>query len=488
MSFGATRALDDAGISVRRGEIHALLGQNGSGKSTLVKVLAGYHVPGPGAELTVAGRRLKPPFRVGWLREIGVRFVHQDLGLIPSLSVVENLLLDDLPGRRVAARISWPKERARATEAFARYGVTIDPRSQVADLTPADQALLAIVRAVRDVPSLLVLDEPTALLPPTQREGLLTLLREIVAGGSSILLVSHELGEVVRFADRVTVLRDGRTVGTVDPSVAGSAGLVELVVGRALDPPAPRRDRPAEAGAPIAIGGLSGATLRDVSMAVGRGEVVGVTGAGGSGFEELPYLLFGARPALSGRVRLREEHDLPSMTPDRALRAGIGLLPGDRQRDGAASALSVAANVSLPVLDRYFRGLRLDRRRLLGDVARLLKRHGVSPSGPRLRFGALSGGNQQKALLAKWIHTESPLLLLDEPTVGVDVGARVEIAAAIRALASKGVGVVCASTDHEQLASLCDRVLVFSEGRIGTELSGEQVTKERIAEQCSLSA
>ena len=148
----------------------------------------------------------------------------------------------------------------------------------------------------------------------------------------------------------------------------------------------------------------------------------------------------------------------------------------------------MAANVSLPVLDRYFRGLRLDRRRLLGDVARLLKRHGVSPSGPRLRFGALSGGNQQKALLAKWIHTESPLLLLDEPTVGVDVGARVEIAAAIRALASKGVGVVCASTDHEQLASLCDRVLVFSEGRIGTELSGEQVTKERIAEQCSLSA
>ncbi|HEU0024153.1 MAG TPA: ATP-binding cassette domain-containing protein, partial [Thermoleophilaceae bacterium] len=255
MRFGATRALDDASITVRHGEIHALLGQNGSGKSTLVKVLAGYHVPSAGAELAVGGRRLEPPFQPGLLRELGVRFVHQDLGLIPSLSVVENLLLDDLAGRLAGARISWSKERARAAETFERFGAQLDPRARVADLAAADRALLAVVRAVRDGPSLLVLDEPTTLLPPARREGLLTLLREIVARGSSIVLVSHELGEVVRVADRVTILRDGRSVATVDPSVAGDAGLVELVVGRALDPLAPRQDRAARVDAPIAIAG-----------------------------------------------------------------------------------------------------------------------------------------------------------------------------------------------------------------------------------------
>jgi ribose transport system ATP-binding protein len=485
--FGGTRALDAASIELRRGEVHALLGENGSGKSTLIRILAGFHAPEPGGELRVGGEHVPLPLPPGRSRELGLRFVHQNLGLIPSLSVVENLRLDELAGsgRR---HISWRHERERARASLARAGVDIDPRAIVDDLTPLDRARLAIVRAVETAPDVLVLDEPTAFLPRSERERLFALVRAVAASGGCVLLVSHDLAEAREVADRITVLRDGRVVGNADARSIGTAELVELVIGRRLgaldERPAPVR---LQDGEPIRIAGLSGETAGNVTIHLRTGEVVGLAGLAGSGFDEVPHLLFGAGACRAGHLTLRGEHDLTLMTPRRALALGMALLPADRTRDGAVEKLSVEANVSLHLLDRYSGARGLDRRRLLRDATALLEEHRIRPSQPRARFETLSGGNQQRALLAKWLQGSPSLLLLEEPTRGVDVGARHEIAAAMRRLAGSGIAVLCASMDHELLAATCDRVLIFVGGAVALELGGDDVTKKGIAERCSLS-
>jgi ribose transport system ATP-binding protein len=485
-SFGGTRALDGARIAVLRGEVHGLLGENGSGKSTLIRILAGYHAPDPGAELALGGREVPLPLRAGQAEALGLRFVHQDLGLIPSLSVVENLRLHELASGG-ARHVSWRRERERALETFARFGFALDPGAAVDDLSQLERAQLAIVRAVDDAPGVLVLDEPTAFLPRSEREQLFGLVRGIAGAGGSVLLVSHDLGEVRENADRVTVLRDGRNAGTVAARSVEPGELVRLVIGRRLEPLGePRRGRSRD-GRSIRVEGLSGEVVRDVSIELQGGESVGLTGLAGSGFEEVPYLLFGALPCSAGWLTLAGEHDLTSMTPERALGAGMALLPGDRARDGAVGSLPVAENVTLHVLDLYAAAAGLDRRRLLRDATELLERHRVTPADPRAPFETLSGGNQQKALLAKWLRTGPPLLLLDEPARGVDVAARREIGAALGELAGRGAAVLCASGDAELLAETCDRVLIFAGGAVAGQLAGDEVTKERIAERCSLS-
>jgi ribose transport system ATP-binding protein len=485
-SFAGTRALDDAHLTVLQGEVHALLGENGSGKSTLIKVLAGYHAPDPGGRLAVNGRQLQLPLSPGQARELGLRFVYQDLALIPSLSVVENLWLEELATAR-RLRISWRAERARAAQALLHAGVHIDPRARVDGLGPAERASLALARAIEGLPrsgGVLVLDEPTAFLPHSAREHLFGLIRELAGAGRSVVLVSHELGEVRQVADRVTVLRDGRNTGTVEVPAVDAQQLVEMVIGHPLGSLAAAHGPGTAAEGTIAVSALTGEVVDGLCIRLSPAQVVGLTGLPGSGFDEVPYLLFGARRARSGRLTLGDEIDLTTITPARALRAGMALLPAERERDGGVGSLSVGANVTLPVLDRHASRLRLDRRRLHEVAARLLARHDVRPNAPGLALGALSGGNQQKALLAKWLQTEPPLLLLDEPTRGVDVGARQEILATIRGLVGQGMSVLCASSDHDQLAALCDRVLIFSGGKVVGELAGEAVTKERIAELC----
>jgi ribose transport system ATP-binding protein len=474
-------------ISVAAGEVHGLLGQNGSGKSTLIKVLAGFHEPAPGGELEVRGRPVGLPLRPAQSLQLGLSFVHQDLALIPSLSVVENLRLSELSTAR-RLRLSWREERRRAREALARYGLSIDPRMRVARLRPLDRALLAIVRAVEGMPGgepgLLVLDEPTAFLPEPERKQLFRLVRQVADAGSGVLFVSHDLAEARRLTDRVTVLRDGRGVGTVATSSVSPEELVAMIVGGRLGAAQERRPPPRRREA-VSVSGLSGAVVRELSLDLHRGEILGLTGLSGSGFEEVPYLLFGAIPCRDGRLVLDGTRvDLRRMTPARARRAGLALLPADRQRDGSVGSLSLTDNLTLPTIHRYSEGLRLRRRRMHADVARLLNDYDVRPARPELPYRALSGGNQQKAQLAKWLHTSPPLLLLDEPTRGVDVGARRQITATIRRLAADGAPVICTSADHEQIAALCDRALVFHGGRVATQLTGSELTKERIAQAC----
>jgi len=493
-SFGGARALDDVSLTVLPGEVHGLLGENGSGKSTLIKILAGYHAPDAG-ELEVNGEDVKLPLHPGQFRELGMSFVHQDLGLIHSVSVVENLLVGELAASKHRWQIRWSRERARARATFARYGVPIDPRAKVGDLSPVARALLAIVRAVEGMRigaaedgrsgGLLILDEPTVFLPKTGTDQLFALIREIVATGSSVLFVSHDLDEVRQVTDRVTVLRDGRVVDTVVTSDVSEGRLVEMIIGRQLEAlVADHHDLTAK-GVGVNVRGLAGGSLHDLSIELHQGEVLGLTGLVGSGFEEVPYLLFGAWSSDEGRLMLDSvDHDLTKMTPARARALGMALLPADRQRDGSVGSLSVADNMTMQTLDGYFTLMRLERRRMVKDSRALGRDFDVRPNEPQMLYSELSGGNQQKALLAKWLQGKPALLLLHEPTQGVDVGARQQIFEMIRDASEAGTAVVCASADYEQLAAICDRVLIFARGRIVQQLVGTQVTKERITEQC----
>lgn len=495
--FGGVQALHEVRIVVQRGEVHGLLGENGSGKSTLVNVLAGYHAPDPGGELEIDGRAVDLPLRAAQVRERGLTFVHQDLGLIPSLTVTENVRIAELAAAS-SPFISWARERRLARAVLDGLGLEIDPAAIVADLPLVQRAQVAIARAVGQLTArgtgepggLLVLDEAAAYLPRSERHHLFALVREIAAAGTAVLFVSHELDEAMAITDRITVLREGRNAATVDTRAVDAGRLVELIVGVAPGSiaAAPTKPAPNAEVAGATITGLSGAVVRDVSFAIGAGEVVGLTGLVGSGFDEIPYLLYGALPARGGQLALGTALDLADMTPARAIAAGIALVPGDRARDGGVASLSVGANVTLPVLGRYARRHRLARREMDRDAAALLALHDVRPADPAILLGSLSGGNQQKALLAKWIDAGPRLLLLDEPTRGVDVGARARIAATLAALARDGVATLCASSDHHELALLCHRVLVFSDGTVRSELAGAELTPARIAERSQAAA
>ena len=492
--FGGVRALVDVDLTVSDGEVHGLLGENGSGKSTLIKILAGFHEP-DGGTLEVHGRPVDLPLPPGRFRELGLSFVHQDLALLSSMTVVENLRAGMIVRSRLRPYVSWSAERRHAREVFARYGVSIDPSATVADLRPVERALLAIVRAVEEIrevhdsDGVLVLDEPTVFLPRADTEHLFALVREIAAGGGSVLFVSHDLDEVHEITDRVTVLRDGHVVGTVVTADAPADQLVEMIIGRRLEVFSAQKHDPHDGGVRATVQNLTGAGVRDVSFELHEGEVLGLTGLAGSGFESVPYLMYGAWPAASGDLVAGDaHHPLSDMRPHRAIAAGMALIPADRQRDGAVGTLPVTDNMTLPALSSYQVGLRLRRGRMRRRTGELMSAFDVRPAEPGYDYGALSGGNQQKALLAKWLQMSPRLLLLHEPTQGVDVGARQQIFATIRAAADAGASVVCASSDYEQLATICDRVLVFGRGRVGRELAGEDVTKDRIAEQCYAAA
>jgi ribose transport system ATP-binding protein len=492
-SFGGAQALRDVALTVRPGEVHGLLGENGSGKSTLIKILAGFHDPDDG-ELEMSGEPVKLPLAPGQFRELGMSFVHQDLGLVPSLSVVENLRIGELAASRRQLHISWGKERRRARETFERFGqVSLPPEARVADLLPVERALLAIVRAVEGIREvteardghrgLLVLDEPTVFLPRTGIERLFALVREITATGASVLFVSHDLDEVMEITDRVTVLRDGRVVGTVDTREATESKLVELIIGRGLEQLVTEHHDPTKRTVAASIRGLSGGMVEDFSVELHEGEVLGLTGLVGSGFEEIPYLVFGAERAEKGELIIGNvPHALHAMSPQRALELGMAMLPADRQRDGAVGSLSVGENMMLQVVEGYYERLRLNRGRLQRDAGVLCRQYDVRPANPRAAYQSLSGGNQQKALLAKWLQMDPALLLLHEPTQGVDVGARQQIFSLIRDAAERRHTVVCASSDYEQLSTVCDRVLIFGRGRVVSELVGQNVTKDRITQ------
>jgi ribose transport system ATP-binding protein len=493
--FGGTLALDDVGLAVDGGTVHGLVGHNGSGKSTLIKILAGYHAPEPGAELAIDGHPVRLPLAPGRFRALGMAFVHQDPGLVASLSVVENLRIGNIAQRRLSP-IAWREEVRHCEALLAEFGLSCDPRAPVEKLWPWQRPMLAIIRAVDETRELLrqsgrhrgilVLDEPTSSLADSNVEQLFDVIRRVQTAGFGILFVSHDLDEILAITDRVTVLRDGRVVGSGATSGFTRDDLVRLIVGHDIPPPV---TAPVEAAQPTdhlaEVHGLTGRGVREVDFAVAPGEILGASGLIGSGFADIGPMLIGAVPAWRGMMRIGDRTmNLAVITPAEAIGSGVSYVPGERLREGCIGELSVAENVGLPVLARFFRLGWLHRRALADHARAQLTRLGVRPADPSLNFEALSGGNQQKVLLAKWLQLEPRLLILQEPTQGVDVGAREQIFTIIREFAARGGGVLCLSGDHEQLAMLCSRVLIFRRGRVAQELVGPDVTKERIAHEC----
>lgn len=492
--FGGTQALNDVGLDVTGGRVHGLLGHNGSGKSTLIRILAGYHAPEPGGEMERDGVPIRLPLRPGQFRELGMAFVHQDPGLLPALTVTENLRIGALAGG-LLRHVSWRREAAAVAALLDEFGIDCDPDARVERLRPWQRPLLAIVRAVDEVrrltvtgqlqSGLLVLDEPTAGLGDASVERLFAVIERVKAAGFGVLFVSHDLDEVLAITDEVTVLRDGRVAGTGRTNTLGKEALVEMIIGHRIERHAPAATVAARAEPLVAVRDLRGPGVRDIGFDVAPGEILGMTGLIGSGFAEVGALVAGALPGQAGTLRIGEaQHNVAGLTARRAIDAGVAYVPADRLRAGCIGELTVAENIGLPVLDRLARGGVLAPRVLVHHAAELCHRFDVRPPDPALHLESLSGGNQQKALLAKWLQLSPRLLVLEEPTQGVDVGAREQIFAAIRAWAAQGAAVLCLSGDHEQLALLCRRVLILRHGRIVAELTDTDVTEERMAHEC----
>ncbi len=464
---------------VHPGEVHGLVGENGSGKSTLVKVLSGYHRPDPGGSLSIDGRAVALPVRPWLVRKLGLSVVHQDLGLIDSFSVLENMRVGLFGVGRFTRAIRWREERELAAASLAALGADIDPSVRVAELSAAERAEVAIARAIQQQETgrgVVMFDESTRALPPEPRRHFHALVREIVGRGGSALLVSHQLDEVLEHTDRVTVLRDGQVVASGVPTAELSENeLIRLMLGRELASGDRRRSTSVVPGGELVeVRGLRGGVLDDVTLTLRPGEVLGVTGLLGSGFEELPYLLAGARRAQHGRLVLDgREFDLTRGSVPDLLDAGVALVPERRGSEGLALSESVLDNVTLPRVRRRGAIAHVGNAWQQQETDWVLRELGVRPAEPRMTVGRLSGGNQQKVLLGKWLCGRPRLLLLHEPTQGVDVGARRDIAQVIGRAAQEGAAVILAGMDAGELASLCDRVLVLKSGAVHAELREE---------------
>lgn len=486
-TFGAARALDGVDLELRRGEVHGLVGRNGSGKSTLIKILSGFHEPDPGGQLEIGGAQVPLPLLSAEASRHGLAFVHQDLGLLPDMTVMENVRI----GRFATGagwRIRWRAERRLVAEALERFGVKVSPDVLVGELREVDRALVAIVRGFLDLQErehgIVVLDEPTAYLPRDSVEQLFATVRSVAEAGTTVLFVSHRLPEVMDITDRTSVIRDGKMVDTLVTADCSENQLIELILGGELTDFYPEAHQPTTELA-LSTRGLSGAVVSDVDVDIHCGEIVGLTGIAGAGYDEVPYLLFGATTARAGTVTIGEStFDASALTPLSSMEAGMALLPGDRPRTSGVGDFTVTQNVSLPVLGNFFRGGRLRKRAERATVQQLLHDYTVRPSLPDSPLGQLSGGNQQKALLAKWLQREPPVLLLHEPTQGVDVGAKADVFERLKEAANAGSAVLYCSAEYEDLAQMCDRVLVFQNGRVVASLSGAELTEDRLVEQC----
>jgi len=477
-TFGGQLALDDVSLTIEPGEIRALVGQNGCGKSTLIKILAGFHEPDAGfAE--VAG----VPLTLGngpASEAAGLRFVHQDLGLVGNLDTVDNLALGmGYPSYKGAIR--WSVERKRAKEAIKDLGYDFDVMRPVGGLQISERTAVAIARALSTSgaePHLLILDEPTANLPATEAQRLYKLIHRVSERGLAVLFVSHHFDEVFELAQTVTVLRDGRHIVTRPVDGLTEPALVELVIGRTLDEF--HHDVGAVEQGPVVLEakGLRGETIRGLDFKVHTGEIVGVAGITGSGREELAGMVFGGLWR-EGEITMMGKH-LSRQRPDVSMAMGMGLVPAERHANAAFMASTLRENVTLVDPGRHMRGWVLRQRSERADVSAWLDKLDVRPSNTEFGMAQLSGGNQQKVVMARWLRKEPKLFILDEPTQGVDVGAKADIHRLIDEAAALGTGVLVTSTDHEELVRLCHRVLVLRNGRVIDEIRGGRLTSETI--------
>jgi ABC-type sugar transport system ATPase subunit len=479
-TFPGLRALDDVSLTVHPGEIVAVLGHNGSGKSTLVKVLAGFHQADPGSIVEV--RSADGTVVEGAVAREELHFIHQDLGLADILTTVENLGLGHSGRWWGLAPNRGAQERRHAQRLIARFGADLDVTVPVGRLSPAQRTIVAIARALDGwarPDNVLVLDEPTAALHGDEVQVLFEAIRRVASSGAGVVFISHRLDEVLDLADRVVVLRDGRVVAEESTSQLDHDRAVTLVAGRMVaDVTTKTRIR---SGEPLLQAtGINGDQLSDLSLAVGAGEIVGIAGILGSGREQVGPTLFGAAHRSSGTVKVGGE-EVGSDDTLSAIESGMAYVPADRRRGGAVMDMNVRENLTLPLMQPLTRRLgRLDGRAERAEARAWVQAVGLRPPNPEQALKLLSGGNQQKVVLAKCLRMRPRVLLLDEPTQGVDVGAKAAIYDLILAARSDGVAVVICSSDTKELVSLCDRVLVLRNGRVVSEVQRQSLTEARI--------
>jgi ribose transport system ATP-binding protein len=464
-SFGATRALRGVDLRLRAGRVHALLGANGCGKSTLVKILSGYHKPDAG-EIHLAGQ--------ADMRSIA--FVHQDLGLVPALSVTENLAL--AAGFRTRfGGIAWRAEHRQAAKLLADNGVNIDVREPIAAYGPAEQTMVAITRALASLPKsggILVLDEPTARLPASEADRLVKMLGRLKSRAVAILYITHRLDEVMQLADEVTVLRDGMLIYHDEINATDRPSLVRMIAGGEVE------HRPHQALEPdrttvLEIRGLTGVRLRDISLSIGAGEIMGIAGLVGSGRSELGRAIFGLQAPVSGSIAYRGEDVTAASVMDRVER-GMAYVPQER-KSGLFQGLSVGENVVLADIGSTMGRFGISQSRTATAARAVVSQLLVKTEGIDIPIESLSGGNQQKVSLGKWLRRDISLLILDEPTQGIDVGARTELFHIIRQMAhDRGIAALVLDSDIEILAEHCDRVSIMTQGRITKNFGYGQFT------------
>ena len=476
-SFVGVYALRGVELAIRKQEIHALIGENGSGKSTLIKIIAGVLQPDSG-EITVEGQKVDHLGSAGTTAR-GIQVIYQDLSLFPNLTVAENIAIAGLrKGRR--GTIDWREVRRIARAAMNRIKVDLDLDIEVGELPIGMQQLVAICRALTSDLKLLILDEPTASLPKPDVDNLLAVVRDLQSHGISVLFISHKLNEILAVAERITVLRDGETVGTLPREEASDAKLVSLMTGRAMT-----ETRFAYAAEPssklLEVRGLSKRhNFEDVSFELSAGEIVGITGLIGSGRTELALALFGVSPADRGDI-LVEGRPVRIASVEDAVRAGIAYVPENRLVEGLIMKQSVADNVTAAILDRLLTRLGLiEPKRRAAKALEWIKALEIKVSDPAVPVQTLSGGNQQRVVIAKWLASDPKILILDGPTVGIDVMAKSAIHDLIRGLAARGMGVLLITDEIPEAVNNTNRLLVMRSGKIRARIATDAVKPDEL--------
>ena len=498
-SFGAVRALKGVSFDLQAGEVHALVGENGAGKSTLIKIVTGAHQP-DGGTIELAGqpvRHLTPAAA----HKMGIACIYQQPALFPDLTVTENIAVRLEPASALR-RVRWQDRRARAAQLLHRIGADIAPEAEVRRLSMPEQQLVEIACALGASARILIMDEPTASLTEQEQHRLFAVVRQLRQSGVGIIYISHRLGEIFALADRVTVLRDGESVGTRDvrssrgneahsspdedqsllTSVAPvlEAELIRMMVGREISDLYPRAESaPGNIVLSLRNVGCAASAVRDVTLDVHAGEIVGLAGLVGAGRSELARVLFGVTPADTGEILLGGQR-ITVRSPEEAVALGIAYVPEDRRRHGVILEMPVAANMTMAIHRRMFPRAWLRRDAECELAFKYLCALDVQANGPDAPVGHLSGGNQQKVALARWLATQPKLLILDEPTQGVDVGAKSEIHKIIRRLAKDGLAVLMISSDLPEVIGMSDRIAVMRSGTIATVMEGKSADPQSI--------
>jgi ribose transport system ATP-binding protein len=477
-AFGGVQALRDVSFSCRKGKVHALLGENGAGKSTLIKILAGAYQADSG-EIVFKGQRYAG-FTAREAMATGISIIYQELNLVQFMTVAENIFLGREPRNRLGI-IDTRRMAKESADLLNRVGIQLSPSAHIGDLTVANQQMVEIAKALSQNAGLIVMDEPSAILAGQELDSLFATIRSLVEQGVTIIYISHRLNEVFEIADDVTVLKDGQVVGAQPISEVTRARLIQMMVGRPLEEIFPRATRSRGTPALTATNVTTERLPHPASLTLYEGEILGLAGMVGAGRTEVARALFGADALRSGKILLKDTLIQPH-SPKEAVEAGLALVPEDRKTQGLFLEQSIRSNITLSSLDKLTRFGVIQRGQETETIQRAQRELSINMASPELEAQYLSGGNQQKVVLAKWLQTSPSVIIFDEPTRGVDVGAKFEIYQLMRQLAERGVAILMISSELPEILGMSDRILVMHERQIVAELASDQASEERIIE------